>query len=65
MGQYIIDSNRLKHSTGERRYVKSPIKTISLPEETYNALKAQAEEANRTISGQVKYLLRQSQNGEE
>ena len=45
--------------------MKAPIKTISLPEETYNVLRAQAEEANRTISGQVKYLLRQSQGEEE
>ena len=37
--------------------MKSPIKTISLPEETYNALKAQADQENRTIGGQIKHLL--------
>lgn len=37
--------------------MKSPIKTISLPEETYNALKAQADKENRTIGGQIKHLL--------
>lgn len=37
--------------------MKSPIKTVSLPEETYNALREQAEKNNRTISGQVKHLL--------
>lgn len=40
--------------------MKSPIKTISLPEETYNILKAQAEEDGRTIGGQIKYLLKLS-----
>lgn len=40
--------------------MKSPIKTVSLPEKTYDALKAQAERANRTISGQVKHLLEQN-----
>lgn len=45
--------------------MKSPIKTVSLPEETYNALREQAEEANRTLSGQVKYLLRQNQGEED
>lgn len=38
--------------------MKSPIKTVSLPEETYNVLREQADEANRTISGQIKYLLK-------
>lgn len=38
--------------------MKSPIKTISLPEETYNVLREQAEEENRTIGGQIKYLLK-------
>ena len=43
--------------------MKAPIKTISLPEETYNLLRRQAEEENRTISGQVKYLLRLNGRG--
>lgn len=38
--------------------MKSPIKTISLPEETYNILREQADEANRTIGGQIKHLLK-------
>lgn len=38
--------------------MKAPIKTISLPEETYNVLRKQADEANRTIGGQIKYLLK-------
>lgn len=38
--------------------MKAPIKTISLPEETYNILRAQADEASRTISGQVRFLLK-------
>lgn len=38
--------------------MKAPIKTISLPEETYKTLRSQADEANRTISGQVKHLLK-------
>lgn len=44
--------------------MKSPIKTVSLPEDTYNALRAQAEEENRTISGQIKHLLEQSRERE-
>ena len=43
--------------------MKSPIKTVSLPEETYNMLREQAEEANRTIGGQVKYLLKLNKRG--
>lgn len=38
--------------------MKSPIKTISLPEETYNELREQAESESRTIGGQVKHLLK-------
>lgn len=38
--------------------MKAPIKTISLPEETYNELKEQAESESRTIGGQVKHLLK-------
>ena len=41
--------------------MKSPIKTVSLPEDTYNTLRSQAEEENRTISGQIKHLLEQRQ----
>lgn len=47
--------------------MKAPIKTISLPEETYNELRLQADEASRTIGGQVKYLLKlngQDNNGQ-
>ena len=47
--------------------MKAPIKTISLPEETYNTLREQAEEENRTIGGQIKHLLKlngQSGDGE-
>lgn len=40
-----------------RRVMKSPIKTVSLPEDVYNELKRQADNANRTLSGQVKTLL--------
>lgn len=40
--------------------MKAPIKTVSLPEDTYNMLKEQADKADRTISGQVKFLLRLS-----
>lgn len=40
--------------------MKSPIKTVSLPEDIYNELKRQADNANRTLSGQVKTLLEQS-----
>ena len=43
----------------------SPIKTVSLPEDTYNTLRAQAEEENRTISGQIKHLLEQNQGRED
>lgn len=46
--------------------MKAPIKTVSLPEETYKELRSQADEANRTISGQVKHLLKLSrQDGDE
>lgn len=38
--------------------MKAPIKTISLPEDTYNILRGQAEEENRTIGGQIKHLLK-------
>lgn len=44
--------------------MKAPIKTISLPEETYNILRSQAEEANRTIGGQIKYLLGLNNDGQ-
>lgn len=37
--------------------MKAPIKTISLPEETYKILRSQAEKENRTIGGQIKHLL--------
>lgn len=42
--------------------MKSPIKTVSLPEDIYNELKKQADNANRTLSGQVKTLLEQNQS---
>lgn len=41
--------------------MKTPIKTVSLPEETYNELKEQAENESRTISGQIKHLLKLSE----
>lgn len=38
--------------------MKTTFKTISLSEETYNALREQAEREDRTIGGQVKYLVK-------
>ena len=38
--------------------MKSPVKIVSLPEDTYNILRAQAEKADRTLGGQVRFLLR-------
>lgn len=45
--------------------MKAPIKTISLPEETYNALREQAENDNRTIGGQIKHLLKMSEQASD
>ena len=41
--------------------MKSPIKTVSLPEDVYNELKRQADEENRTLCGQIKTLLEDNQ----
>ena len=38
--------------------MKNQIKTISVSEETYNVLRAQAEAADRTLGGQIRFLLK-------
>lgn len=45
--------------------MKSPIKTVSLPEDVYNELKRQADNANRTLSGQVKTLLEDNNQSDQ
>lgn len=38
--------------------MKSPTRTISLPEDTYELLREQAKAANRTLGGQIRFLLK-------
>lgn len=38
--------------------MKSTFRTISVSEDTYELLRAQAEAADRTLGGQIRFLLR-------
>ena len=38
--------------------MKSTFRTVSISEDTYNDLRAQAEAADRTLGGQIRFLLR-------
>lgn len=40
-------------------------KTICVAEDSYNLLKAQADAADRTLGGQIRFLLRQNQEHEQ
>lgn len=43
----------------------TPIKTVSLSLETYNMLKSQAVAAERTLTGQIKYLLKMNEKKQD
>lgn len=44
--------------------MKSPTRTVSLPEDTYELLRAQAEAANRTLGGQIRFLLKEGEGAD-